>query len=103
LDGRHGAGRQRAAGGQEGAGADPRGARARGEGAVPRPAAGGAMSIEPELLLDDLVFPEGPRWHDGRLWFSDMHAHEVVAVDEHGKRETIVEVPGSPSGLGWLP
>jgi sugar lactone lactonase YvrE len=27
----------------------------------------------------------------------------VVAVDEHGKRETIVELPGSPSGLGWLP
>jgi len=58
---------------------------------------------EPQLLLDGLIFPEGPRWHDGRLWFSDMHAHEVVAVDESGRRETIVEVPGSPSGLGWLP
>jgi sugar lactone lactonase YvrE len=57
----------------------------------------------PRLLLDDLVFPEGPRWHDGRLWFSDMHAHEVVAVDESGVRERIVAVPGSPSGLGWLP
>lgn len=58
---------------------------------------------EPRVLLDDLVFPEGPRWHDGRLWFSDMHAREVVAVDEHGTRETIVEVEGRPSGLGWLP
>lgn len=61
------------------------------------------MSGTPELLLDDLVFAEGPRWHDGRLWFSDMHAREVVAVDECGKRATIAEVPGSPSGLGWLP
>jgi hypothetical protein len=30
-----------------------------------------------------------------------MHAHEVVAVDEAGRREIIVQVPGSPSGLGW--
>ncbi|MBY0276140.1 SMP-30/gluconolactonase/LRE family protein, partial [Candidatus Binatia bacterium] len=61
------------------------------------------MSAEPQLLLDDLVFAEGPRWHEDRLWFSDMHAHEVVAVDEHGKRTTIAKIPGSPSGLGWLP
>jgi sugar lactone lactonase YvrE len=58
---------------------------------------------EPRLLLDDLIFAEGPRWHDGRLWFSDMHAHEVVAVDESGKRETVVTLPSSPSGLGFLP
>ena len=58
---------------------------------------------EPELLLDGLLFPEGPRWHDERLWFSDMHAHEVVAVDLEGNRETIVAVPNQPSGLGWLP
>ena len=58
---------------------------------------------EPTILLDGLMFPEGPRWHDGRLWFSDMHAREVVAVDESGARETIVEVPNDPSGLGWLP
>lgn len=61
------------------------------------------MSAEPKLLLDGLVFAEGPRWHDGRLWFSDMHAREVVAVDESGRRETVAHVPGSPSGLGWLP
>jgi len=57
---------------------------------------------EPRQLLDDLAFPEGPRWHGGRLFFSDMHAHEVVAVDLNGKRETIVSVPGKPSGLGFL-
>jgi len=58
---------------------------------------------EPRVLLDDLIFAEGPRWHDGRLWFSDMHAHEVVAVDERGVRETVLTMPTSPSGLGWLP
>jgi sugar lactone lactonase YvrE len=57
-----------------------------------------------EVVLEGLAFPEGPRWHDGRLWFSDMHAHEVLALDpSSGKAETIVEVPRCPSGLGWLP
>lgn len=57
-----------------------------------------------DVLVDGLAFPEGPRWHDGRLWFSDMHAHVVQAVDPAtGEVETIVEVPQCPSGLGWLP
>ena len=60
-------------------------------------------SLVPTVLLDGLVFPEGPRWHEGRLWFSDMHAKRVVALDEQGKAETIVEVPTLPSGLGWTP
>ncbi len=55
------------------------------------------------VLLDGLTFPEGPRWHEGRLWFSDFYAHEVVAVDLEGRREAIDRVPGQPSGLGWLP
>jgi sugar lactone lactonase YvrE len=59
--------------------------------------------VEPSVLIDDLVFAEGPRWRDGRLWFSDMHAHEVISVDERGVRETVALVAGSPSGLGWLP
>jgi sugar lactone lactonase YvrE len=57
-----------------------------------------------EVVLDGLAFPEGPRWHEGRLWFSDMHAHVVIALDPStGVAETIVEVPACPSGLGWLP
>jgi sugar lactone lactonase YvrE len=55
------------------------------------------------VLLDGLSFPEGPRWHDGRLWFSDFYTHAVIAVDLDGKTETICTVPGQPSGLGWLP
>jgi sugar lactone lactonase YvrE len=50
-----------------------------------------------------LVFPEGPRWRDGKLWFSDMHAHRVMRVDLDGRLETVVDVPQCPSGLGWLP
>src|SRR3989475_6084277 len=61
------------------------------------------MPASTRVLLDGLVFPEGPRWHAGKLWFSDMHAHRVMTVDLAGRAETVVEVPGRPSGLGWLP
>jgi sugar lactone lactonase YvrE len=56
-----------------------------------------------KVLLDGLMFTEGPRWHDGKLFFSDMHAHKVMSVDLEGKAQIIVEVPTWPSGLGWLP
>ena len=52
-------------------------------------------------LVDGLAFGEGPRWHDGSLWFSDMHGHKVHRVSLDGTLETIVEVPTQPSGLGW--
>jgi sugar lactone lactonase YvrE len=55
------------------------------------------------ILLDGLTFPEAPRWHDGRLWFSDFYTQRVVAVDPAGRAETMVEVPQRPSGLGWTP
>jgi sugar lactone lactonase YvrE len=57
----------------------------------------------PRLLLDGLKFPEGPRWHDGELWFSDIHAHRVIAIDAGWKARTVVEVPTRPSGLGFAP
>jgi hypothetical protein len=58
---------------------------------------------EAEVLLGGLGFAEGPRWHDGRLWFSDMGAARVMAVDLDGRAEVVLEVPTRPSGLGWLP
>ena len=54
-------------------------------------------------LIEGLCFAEGPRWHEGRLWFSDMHDYKVLATDMDGNLETIAEVPEQPSGLGWLP
>jgi sugar lactone lactonase YvrE len=58
---------------------------------------------EPQVLADGLRFAEGPRWHGGKLWFSDMYDHAVKTVDLHGHVETMVEIEGQPSGLGWLP
>lgn len=52
-------------------------------------------------VKDGLYLPEGPRWHEGRLYFSDMLGAQVMAVDERGHCETICTVPGRPSGLGF--
>jgi len=57
---------------------------------------------KPEVVVDGLAFGEGPRWRDGRLWFSDMHDHLVKTYTPGASEvESVVAVPGSPSGLGW--
>jgi sugar lactone lactonase YvrE len=61
------------------------------------------LMAKPTVLMDGLVFPESPRWHDGRLWFSDIHGQRVVSVSQDGEVKTVAEVPDRPSGLGFLP
>ena len=55
------------------------------------------------LLADDFVFLEGPRWHNGQLWLSDMWDHTIFRVDEDGTKTPVIKVPERPSGLGFLP
>jgi sugar lactone lactonase YvrE len=55
------------------------------------------------LVADGLYFGEGPRWHEGRLWFSDFHDHAVKSLDAKGVVRTELELDDQPSGLGWLP
>ena len=57
------------------------------------------------VLREGLRFGEGPRQGpDGRLYYSDFYDHEVRALDlTTGEQEVVCEVPGQPSGLGWLP
>jgi sugar lactone lactonase YvrE len=38
-------------------------------------------------LIDGIDFGEGPRWHEGRLWYSDFDQPTVHAVDAGGERE----------------
>jgi sugar lactone lactonase YvrE len=56
-----------------------------------------------QILVEGLYFGEGPRWHAGRLWFSDFYAHAVKSVGEDGEVRTELELDDQPSGLGWLP
>lgn len=55
------------------------------------------------MLIDDLGFPEAPRWHDGRLWFSDFHDRVVRSAAASGEVAVELELDDSPSGLGWTP
>ena len=61
------------------------------------------MEKKTRTLMDGLTFGEGPRWHDGKFYFSDFYSHKVFSLDMDGNSEVIVEVPGQPSGLGWMP
>jgi sugar lactone lactonase YvrE len=55
------------------------------------------------VVREGLCFGESPRWHAGRLWYSDFYDHAVHALDAGGTDERILELDGQPSGLGWLP
>jgi sugar lactone lactonase YvrE len=44
---------------------------------------------EPHVLLDGLAIGESPRWHGGRLWFSNWGTDEIVAVDLNGNSEVM--------------
>lgn len=59
-------------------------------------------TLESTVLVEGLTYGEGPRWHHGLLWFSDMHADAVRTLDSDGALG-----PGAsahhPSGIGWTP
>ena len=57
-----------------------------------------------QLLVDGVDFGEGPRWHEGRLWYSDFYQRAIYAVSPGGEREAVHErLADRPSGLGWTP
>ena len=58
--------------------------------------------LEPLPFVEGITYGEGPRWHNGRLWFSDGPASQVCSVDETGEVAVEVELDHA-SGLGWLP
>lgn len=63
----------------------------------------GDQVMHTQVLLDGLMFPEAPRWHAQRLWFTDQHAQQIVTLDLQGERQTIATLDDLPGGLGWLP
>jgi sugar lactone lactonase YvrE len=60
------------------------------------------VRLESNILLDGLKFPEGPRWHNGKLWFSDMEDHKIYTLDMKGNLQIVLDRPNRVSGLGWL-
>jgi sugar lactone lactonase YvrE len=57
-----------------------------------------------QTLLTGLGIPESPRWHEGRLWFSNWGRNEIVAVDPEGRAEVMLNIPTTiPFCFDWLP
>ncbi len=54
-------------------------------------------------LVDGIAFGEAPRWHDGALYLSDIHADRVLRVSPSGSYDVVATFDGPTSGLGWLP
>ena len=60
--------------------------------------------MQPRVLLSGLAMPESPRWHEGRLWFSNWGADQIVAVDLDGSSEVVGRGPeGEGWAVNWLP
>jgi sugar lactone lactonase YvrE len=53
--------------------------------------------------MTGLKLGESPRWHDGRLWFSDWGAQEIIALDADGTSEVMLNVASFPFCIDWLP
>jgi sugar lactone lactonase YvrE len=59
---------------------------------------------ETRTLLTGLGVGESPRWHEGRLWFSNWGVQEIVAVDLDGNLEVVAPGPKRAGYcLAWLP
>jgi sugar lactone lactonase YvrE len=58
---------------------------------------------ERRVLVTGRGLVEAPRWHDGRLYFSDGTAGEVVAVDSAGHGEVVARVKSFPLCSALLP
>ncbi|ASR34468.1 gluconolactonase [Prauserella marina] len=62
------------------------------------------MSRTVNTIVTDMSYTECPRWHEGRLWFSDFYTYRVYsAAEDGGDLRVEADVPEQPSGLGWLP
>jgi sugar lactone lactonase YvrE len=60
-------------------------------------------TLSARVLREGLSFGEGPRWREGRLWYSDFYRHGVYSMDPQGEERLEHVVEQQPSGLGWLP
>ncbi len=59
--------------------------------------------MKPTLLIDNLAFPESPRWFENRLWVSDWGGQELITLDLENKREVVAEVQAFPFCTAFLP
>ena len=56
-----------------------------------------------KTLMEGLGLVESPRWHDGKLWFADWIAGEVIAVDPAAGSEVMIQHSSLPLCFDFLP
>ncbi|SFC14654.1 Sugar lactone lactonase YvrE [Nocardioides terrae] len=56
-----------------------------------------------DVLATGLGLVESPRWHAGRLWFSDWTAGRIHTIDADGHLDTVVEHRSLPLCFDFLP
>lgn len=56
-----------------------------------------------DLLADGFGLVESPRWHDGRLWFSDWTAGEIRVLEPDGSSRVAVRHESLPLCFDFLP
>ncbi|NJO04406.1 MAG: SMP-30/gluconolactonase/LRE family protein [Chloroflexaceae bacterium] len=61
------------------------------------------MEYQTTLLVDGLKFPESPRWHTNRLWFSDYATRQIKSTDLAGNVHVVWEAEDLPTALAWTP
>lgn len=62
------------------------------------------MPGELNTVVSGVAFPECLRWHDGKLWFSDVLGGKVFSLDPKTSQVLqVVEIAPMAGGLGWLP
>jgi sugar lactone lactonase YvrE len=61
------------------------------------------MNPEPHILLTGRGLLESPRWHAGKLYFSDWSAGEVLALHPTGHLEVVAAVKSLPLCAAWTP
>lgn len=55
-----------------------------------------------KILIDNIKFAEGLRWHNNELWFCDLWSNKIYKVDQKNKLSCQVELDDQPVSLGWL-
>ena len=63
---------------------------------------GNLIMSELKRLTDNFIFLEGPRWHHGQLYVSDMWGKKVYSIDSAGVSTELVEIINRPSGIGFM-
>jgi sugar lactone lactonase YvrE len=59
-------------------------------------------AVQSTALATGLTYAESPRWHDGKIYISDVHDYKIKSIELDGTVKVVADVPGRPGGLGFL-